>query len=190
MTIETVNKAKQSGADFVVASVNPQLLEQFLITSKQLGAKYKITAPNSALGQDSIDKLGDTAEGVLLAGPVPVHTATGFKSIDQFNKELDEREARGDKNAVADKRDITIEGWLAAHAFATVASTIQGTVTREALTKELQTAKNVDIGDITPPWNPSAVGTPLPRVTNPYGYYLIVKDGHQQLLQNEAVKMF
>jgi ABC-type branched-subunit amino acid transport system substrate-binding protein len=188
-----VNKAKQSGAQFVVVGLNPALLEQFLLTSQQLGAKYKVMVPNSALSQASVDKLGGAtgaAEGVYLAGPFPPATATGLATIDLFNREMDIRQARGDSNAQLSKRDITVEGWLATHAFGAIAKMVTGTVTAASLDAVLKTAKDVDLGDIMPPWSPSATGSPLPRVTNTEGYLLQVKNGKEVLYQADRVKMF
>jgi ABC-type branched-subunit amino acid transport system substrate-binding protein len=185
-----VTKIKQSGVDFVVAGLNPALAEQFLVTSKQLGAKYKMMFPGGTISQETIDKVGSAAEGIYIASPYPTVTSSGFRTVDQFNREMDDRQARGDANATPAKREPLLETWLAVHAFAAVADTVPGTITRASLTKALQGAKNVNIGDATAPWTPSGGTGPLPRITNNDGYFLEVKDGKIVLASPHRVRMY
>lgn len=182
-----VNQAKKSGAEVIVSVLNPSDLSQFIRTSSQLGAEYKIGAAESTLETSALESLGDLTEGMLLAGAYPTVNATGFKTIDRFNDEMDQRAARGDESAAKEKRGIVLEAWLSVHAFAKVAGTVDGTVTREAFTAALAAAKNVNLGDVTPPWTPSKTGKTIPRVSNGDGYFLVVKDQQKTLYKRERV---
>jgi len=172
-----VTRIKDSGVDAVIAIVNPQALQQFLQVSEQLGATYRVATGAAAFDDAALKALGSLTDGLLVTDSLPPATATQFTTIQQFNDELAARKAAGDSKT----SPLYLETWLAVHAFATVADTIPGEITRHSLNQALASAKDLNIGDITPPWTPSATGSVLPRVTNGDGYFDQIKDGKIEL---------
>lgn len=181
-----VAAAKNSGADLVIATLAPNFLEQFIDTSDQLGAKYTISSAAEAIDTATLNKLGPAADGMLLSSGLPPTTASGFPGVDQFNKELDDAQSRGDASLKPENRPHALNAWAAVHAFDLVTKSMSTPPTTTTLKAALDAAKDLDLG-LGFTWTPNKPGTMLPRVSNSNAYFVQVKDGKLELASQKPV---
>jgi hypothetical protein len=79
--------------------------------------------------------------------------------------------------------------WLAVEAVSKVAPK-SGTLTASTLTAALNTAKNVNLMGVIPPWTPSKQGAaPFTRINNPNVYIENIKDGQLVLAQSAELNV-
>jgi hypothetical protein len=117
-------------------------------------------------------------------------TQTDIQAVKQYQEEMDARLASGDKNANANVRSHVFDAWLGGLAFTQVAKTINGEITAKSMTDALNAATDVDMLGAFPAWTPNKTALPmLPRVSNPYAWYVKVVDGKQTLAQPNAVNV-
>jgi ABC-type branched-subunit amino acid transport system substrate-binding protein len=187
-----VKKAMDSGAEAVLTTFGPGLTEQFLKTSTQLGAKYRVATTAESFTGDVIKAVGPTqpiVQNAMLASPYPPLTATSVQGVKDFAAQMNARKAAGDKNASAD-RTYLVNPWLATHVFAEVAKTISGPVTAKSVMDAMNAAKDVNTDGLTPPWTPSQSGGILPRVSNGAGWFSkVATNGDQVLESTEPVQI-
>jgi ABC-type branched-subunit amino acid transport system substrate-binding protein len=177
-----VTKAERSGADVVVTTFGVALTQQFVQTSIQLGATYKIATLAESLTNDVIKAVGASqpiVQSAMLTSPFPPIDDNSIAGVKKFNDEMDAREKAGDKAAGQAPRNI--QAWLSGHLFQQIADTITGSVTAKTVTAALGTVKDLDTYGVMPPWTPSAPGGMLPRVSNGTMWFLKVQDGKQVL---------
>lgn len=99
--------------------------------------------------------LGDDADGFIVASPYPTFRDTDLPAVVQFNKEIKDAGA-GDDPLL--RRLVGFNAWLAVHAFAQVAETMDGEITSKTFTETLGSIGELDIlGVLT--WNPSDLGS-------------------------------
>jgi ABC-type branched-subunit amino acid transport system substrate-binding protein len=181
-----VTAAINSGADAVLTTFAPPTTEAIAKTAVQLGAKFTLATLAEALDDDVIAAVGKDQpliQNALLSSPFPPITATQIAGIAQFKKEMDAREASGDKHASAATRSHVLSAWVAVHAFADIAKSITGPIDAASVTAAVKATKDLPVMDLMPPWTPTnKASAMLPSISNGAGWYIKVNsDGKQEL---------
>jgi ABC-type branched-subunit amino acid transport system substrate-binding protein len=188
-----VTAAMKSKADVVLLTFGPDTTQQVLKTSVQLGATYKICTSAESFSDDVIKAVGADNPMItqaMLVTPNPPLTQTANPAVKQYLDEMDKRQASGDKNAAPEKRSHIFDAWLSTLAFTQVMKNTTGEITAKSVTDAFNAASNVDMLGAFPPWTPnkSAVAM-IPRVSNPYAWYVKVVNGKQALAKPETVRV-
>lgn len=184
-----VRAAEETGAEVVIMAMDKVSARQFMVASQSLGADYTLAHSPEILTPDTLAAAPEVAEGMILSSPFPPFENTSFPGLVQFNEEMDDREARGDKHAGKDSRQSVLTTWVGFHAFEKLVEGIDGDVTAKTLQQELKTAKNIDLG-VGVIWSPSVRNHPhFKALSNFSGYFATVKDGEIVLTSNEPVNI-
>jgi ABC-type branched-subunit amino acid transport system substrate-binding protein len=188
-----ITTAMKSGADVVLLSFGPDTTEQLLKTAVQLGAKFRVASAAESFSDEVVKSVGADQPIItqsLLVTPNPPITQTQVPAVKQYLAEMDAREAAGDKNAKQGLRSHAFEAWLGGLAFGQVAKNITGEITAKSVTDAFNAATDVDMLGAFPAWTPNKSSLPmLPRISNPYAWYVKVADGKQTLAKPEAVNV-
>lgn len=182
-----VRAADRTGADVIILGMDKVTTRQFMLASQSVGAKYTLAASTEVMTPDILSAAPQAAEGMLLASPFPPVGDTHFPGLVEFNKEMDAREASGDKNAGDSNRQTVLITWMAFHAFDRIAQKIQGDITAASVTAAVKAAKDVDLG-VGWKWTP--MNRTLPQfkaMSNDNIYVSTVKGGKVQLVSDQPV---
>jgi hypothetical protein len=111
--------------------------------------------------------------------------------LQRYFKELATEVKLGDPNAAAGSQRVSSLGtWLGYYVIEKLAKTIpSGKLNAASLTKALNSAKNIDMGGVIPPWTPTKAGaTGYSRVSNPAMYlFSYTSSGAPRLLVPKPV---
>jgi branched-chain amino acid transport system substrate-binding protein len=181
-----VTAAINSGADAVLTTYAPPTTEAVAKTAVQLGAKFKLATLAEALDEDVVAAVGKDEplmQTALLSSPFPPITATQIAGIAQYKKEMDAREASGDKHASAATRSHVLNAWVAVHVFADIAKSITGPINAASVTAAVKATKDLPVMGLMPPWTPTNhASAMLPSISNGAGWFIKVNsDGKQEL---------
>lgn len=172
-----VQSAEKTGADVVIMGLDKVSTRQFMVATQSAGAKYTLAHSPEVLTPDTLEAAPDAAEGMILASPFPPFSDTSFPGLVEYNKEMDAREATGDKGASKDNRQTVLITWMAFHAFGEIAKGVTGDFTPKSVTAAVEAAKDIDLG-VGYKWTPSAKNIPnFPAMSNDNIYFSTVKDG-------------
>jgi branched-chain amino acid transport system substrate-binding protein len=178
-----IQQLKSSGADGALIITTEDIAAMLIRTMNQFGVDVAISAPAGGLRQETLDSLGELADGLLGGAPVPKVNVSGKNppSLAQYVQEM-----KAAKSFKADTtRNTGIAAWLSVHAIAEAAKGLTGPVDGPALLDALQQSPGLDL-PIIGTWVPSASG-PFPsyeRVSNGTGFYLeYVGDGKWKTLK-------
>jgi ABC-type branched-subunit amino acid transport system substrate-binding protein len=176
----------RNGADTAQSLVDTEQTKQLLAANESAGApiKHVLTiSPFSAADSDAIG--GDAAfSRIVIGSPFPPFNQDS-PTMSRFRDELAAEEKTGDADAALGKQDLaSLGGWLSIQALAELAKNgaLKGDVTAASVTAALDSAKDLDLGGLIPPWTPTAPGPKgFSRVSNTKNY-LIVYDGTEPKL--------
>jgi branched-chain amino acid transport system substrate-binding protein len=122
----TPDVTKGASGDGVAMAMIPAQLASWLTAAKQASATQKLSASASALLPSTLKALGSNANGLLVDSGLPFVTSSE-PGVVKFRAEM----AQYAPGQALD--DISINAWLGTWAFAQVARTISGPVTRASV---------------------------------------------------------
>jgi ABC-type branched-subunit amino acid transport system substrate-binding protein len=188
-----VTAAQKSGADVVLLTFGPDGTQQVLKTAVQLGATFRVASAAESFSPEVISSVGADKKIItdaLLVTPNPPLTSTDIPAVKQYLAEMDAREKSGDKNAASDKRSHVFDAWLGALAFTQVMKNVTTEITNKTVDDTFKAATDVDMLGAFPAWTPNKTAVPLlPRISNPYAWYVKVVGGKQVLAQPQAINV-
>jgi ABC-type branched-subunit amino acid transport system substrate-binding protein len=186
--------ASQKGATGAVIYLAPDGNgEQFQLAAEQAHAPFKLYV---RVGSDAglVQALGSAASKIVDAGPFPMIAGKSLVKnalLQRYFKELATEVKLGDPNAAAGSQRVSSLGtWLGYYVIEKLAKTIpSGKLNAASLTKALNSAKNIDMGGVIPPWTPTKAGaTGYSRVSNPAMYlFSYTSSGAPRLLVPKPV---
>lgn len=149
-----VQQIIDSKADAAIVALGPAPLQAFIKAADSLGLEATLAATAFTFGQSEADGVGALADKMLVTAPFPSVDDRENKGIAEYHKQLDDA---GAEDSVATRRYAGLNAWLAMHAAAEVAKTIDGDITRESMIKALESTTDLDLfGLIT--YSPSTLG--------------------------------
>ncbi|MET7400384.1 ABC transporter substrate-binding protein, partial [Dactylosporangium sp. NPDC005572] len=178
-------KVIESGAEAVNPALSHQQVYALLQALQQLGKPIPVIGNDNELTLPDLKSLGSFVDGANIVMTLPPATSTHIRGVKMFVDDMAAQEKSGDKYA-ANVGSAAQHTWLGVRIVAKIASQAKGTVDRESFTAALQSAKDVDLFGILPPWTPSSkapAGAPEGMV-NPFVYFTKVKN-EQFVLVNE-----
>lgn len=188
-------KVISSGADVVLCPVGTNFILPFMQALRQAGSKITImSVPN--IGTAQIKQYQSVDNGLIFVGSeVPITPATektvpALATMAQaMNAEVklgDSAADLGTANPFAVTRD-----WAVMHALAGLMGTIKGSITASSVTKALDSAHNLSMMGIMPPWTPSqtitAPGLGMTKLAENSAYIAEVQNGQLSLLTPRAL---
>jgi hypothetical protein len=155
-------------SDGIALSIAPTQFAQFLKAYTQGGFDQKLGAPALSMLPRDVEPLGDAVDGVYVVSGWPIVTGD-HPGIERFKKEMQA------KDPEASLDETAINAWVGLHAFAQVANTIEGEVTRASVLEAWKNLTTLDVFGMLPPdlnLQESPLGVPgLERLTNVWAQY-------------------
>lgn len=118
--------AKAAKGDGVAMAVAPTTVGSWLTAQKQGNYNIKVSVPGAALEPDVLSSLGSNSNGIIAALGLP-SVDSSQPGIVKFRQEMSTYEPKARLDEVA------LNGWLSVWAFAQVAKTISGPITRASV---------------------------------------------------------
>jgi hypothetical protein len=110
----------------------------------------------------------------------PLSEISKFKTLQQEVNEINAAKAAGGiKGLPTAQRDLDIQSWLGIHALATVMQQEKAYTAKDIMAAMLR-VKDVNIGDLTPPWTPTAKGGTAFLRLPVYDYYVVEYNAQAQ----------
>jgi branched-chain amino acid transport system substrate-binding protein len=166
-----IQQLKSSDADGALIITTEDIAAMLIRTMNQFGVDIAVSAPAGGLRQETLDSLGDLADGLLGGAPVPKVNIAGKNppSLAQYVREMKAANSFDADNT----RNTGIAAWVAVHAIAEAAKGLTGTVDGPALLDVLQKSPGLDL-PVVGTWVPGATGpfANYKRVSNGTGFYL------------------
>jgi branched-chain amino acid transport system substrate-binding protein len=147
---------KDRGADAALVLLGPQGLQGVYKAAAALGVTAQLAGTVFSFGESEAQAIGPSADGIWVFSPYGSPGDTAQPGIARFNAELDASGVA--PNDVALRRSAGLNAWLAVHAAADVARTIQGDITAESMTAALGRVEGVDVEGVLK-WDPVTLGT-------------------------------
>lgn len=154
-----VQQIADSGADSAIVALGPAPFQAFVKAADGLGLKARIAGTAFTFGQSEAAGVGELANNMLVSAPFPSVDDRGNPGIAEYHRQLDEA---GVEDSESMRRFAGLNAWLAMHAAAKVARTIEGEITRESMVKALRGTTDLDLfGLIT--YSPATLDTDLAK---------------------------
>jgi branched-chain amino acid transport system substrate-binding protein len=134
---------KGAGGDGVALAVIPAQLASWLTVAQSGNYRQKLAVSASALLPSELKALGSKADGVLVDSGLPIVTSS-LPGVVRFRREM----ATYSPGQALDA--ISMSGWLSTWAFAQVARTISGTVTRASVMSSFSNLTNFNVFGLLP----------------------------------------
>ncbi|GAA3226686.1 ABC transporter substrate-binding protein [Actinocorallia longicatena] len=164
---------KASSGDGVVLAMIPAQLSSWLTVSKGGDFPQKLVASSTSLLPKELEALGSKADGLLVASGLPFVTGDS-EGVVRFRDEM----ARYAPGKSVDS--ISLNAWLSTWAFAQVARTMKGDITRETVMAAFGNLTDFNVFGLLPPGFTTTKGSSVPgfsRLFNQSTIEGVVKDG-------------
>jgi ABC-type branched-subunit amino acid transport system substrate-binding protein len=186
-----VVKIKDSSAAGVQLLLGTDELDLLIRSAGQTGVTGKTyLTTGSDIAQSDINGWGQAGGNVVYGQPMPPLSAAGqISGIKQFLADMTAEANSGDASAARDSIDQgTMEGWLAVRTIAKIIPTHTTNVTASTVMAALESAKDINMGGLIPPWTPMHPGpTGTPRVSNTFMWVVKVDGTTPVLAQPTAI---
>ncbi len=172
--------SKAASGDGVALAVIPSQLASWLTVAKSGNFTQKLGVSGSSLAPAELKALGSKADGLLVASGLPLVTSS-LPGIVKFRQQMGQYASGQTLDA------ISLNGWLDTWAFAQVARTISGPVTRASVMSAFSNLTNFNVFGLLPPGFSTTKDFAFPglsRLFNQYTVEGVVKNG--QLVQTSA----
>lgn len=189
--------AQQAGAGCILSVLANVQSTQVIEAGNQIGntkVKYCLTASDTT--QQDLISIGSPATSQLIFGNQypPLSAAASVPGLRKFIAQMKTEQKTGDANAnLKEANPTVIENWMAVTVVAQILPKKLSAVTAATVTNALNSAKNINMGGIIPPWTPSQAGpAPYTRASDPWIYYTKGggKNGNQILVKKTPYNVF
>ena len=172
--------AKGTSGQGVALEVIPAQLSSWLTVSKSSNYTQKLSVSASSLLPSDLKAFGSKADGLLVASGLPFVTSSE-SGVVQFRGQM----AKYQPSQAVD--EISENAWLGTWAFAQVAKTISGSVTRSSVISAFSSLKNFNVFGMLPSGFSTTKNFSFPGLTRLFNQDTVegvVKNG--QLVQTSA----
>lgn len=182
--------AEQNAALVDIQALGPTEGANVVRAMDAIGFTPKLLANAGTWTEETFEAVGDSVDGrFFIASSIVPPSVTDHPEIKRFTEEMDAAQRAGIAGTEEPRTQFALEAWVAVNAFAALAETIDGDITRESVTEALDTAEDLDLGGVVPAWTPAADEDPDTEGRQVYNDFYVVtyKDGALTLFQDEPV---
>jgi ABC-type branched-subunit amino acid transport system substrate-binding protein len=137
---EVTQGAKGTG---VSLALEPSQAAQWLVAAKEGGITTKLSVSGTTLVPSVLKSLGKNADGLVIADGLPPVTSSST-GVKRYNQEMKKYEPK------ATLDEISLNSWLGTWAFAKVAGTISGPITRASVLAAFGNLTNFNVFGLLP----------------------------------------
>ena len=136
---------------------------------------------------DTLRKYKDITKGTVLSESFPYPSKNNVKNFPGLEQFFADMKASGKKNLdPATIRPTSLSPWISTLAFVNVTKDLD-TLTPASVVQALETAQNVDLMGLTPPWTPSTPGFSVFESSSNHYVYVSRFDGKNVVTDKEPV---
>lgn len=183
LTPQVTSAAKGDG---VALAVMPTQFAAWLNVAKSGNFSQKISTSASSLTASTLSALGTKADGVLVSAGLPMVTSS-LPGVARFRDEM----AKYQPKAAIDQ--VSLNAWISTWAFAQVARTVKGDVTRASMLAALNNLTNFNVFGLLPDGYTTTKEFSFPSLGRLFNHQIIegvVKDGKLVQTSNGYVPIF
>lgn len=147
-------RLEDDGADCALLILGVSALQGFYRAAAGLGTDVQFGGTLNSFGESEAAQIADAVEGVWVATALPSTTDRDDAAVEQYQEELD---AAGISEDPVLRRVAGFNAWLAVHAAAELAGTIDGEITAASMTAALKAADPLVLGGSIE-WAPATLG--------------------------------
>ncbi|ONH33346.1 branched-chain amino acid ABC transporter substrate-binding protein [Pseudofrankia asymbiotica] len=159
--------------DGVAMAMMPTHVASWLNVAKSGNFTQKLSASAGSLTEDTLKSLGDKANGLLVAAGLPLVTSD-MPGIKRFKDEMAKYQPK------ADIDQVSLNAWMGTWAFAQVARTIKGDVTRASTLDAFSKLTNFNVFGLLPDGYTTTKDFDFPGLGRLFNHQIVegvVKDG-------------
>ena len=152
-----VTQLIQSNPDAVTVQAAASLSTTVANQLQQLGYDGKWVIPDATFADKDLDALGPALNTAIFTGPFPpLSAAAQFKGLQQFEADVAAARTAGIDNLPSTRhvRAQALNAYLAVIAASEIARSANAT-DAESFKAAIESAKDIDLGGVVPPWTPS-----------------------------------
>ncbi|MFE5703276.1 ABC transporter substrate-binding protein [Rhodococcus koreensis] len=142
-TAAAADKVVAAKPDAVILALSPLQTTSSIEQMRQKGFGAPIYVQTSLSDQASLDAMGGFDKLVGFQG-MPPFTDNSVPGIKQFNDAMDEHEPDSPRN------ELAVSTWYGVHAFAQIAESIDGPITRKSVSDAVRSTSTLDTFGLTP----------------------------------------
>jgi ABC-type branched-subunit amino acid transport system substrate-binding protein len=167
-----IAEAQRSNPDAILISHTDEVGTQLIAAMKQLNAKLPMGGSPGTFDINTMRKYKDITKGTVLSESFPYPSQVNVKNFPGLKRFFADMKASGKKNLQPGTLQPTaLSPWMATLGFANVTKGLDS-FTKESVVQALQSAKDVDLLGLTPPWTPSTPGFSVFKSSSNHNVYV------------------
>jgi ABC-type branched-subunit amino acid transport system substrate-binding protein len=153
-----IAEVQRSNPDAMLISHTDEVGTQLIAAMAQLNAKLPMGGNPGTFDIDTLRKYKDITKGTILSESFPYPSKNNVKNFPGLKQFFADMKASGKKTLQPGAiRPTAFNPWMATLGFVNVTKDLDN-FTKETVVQALQSARDVDLLGLTPPWTPSTPG--------------------------------
>ena len=182
-----IAEVQRANPDALLISHSKDVGTQLIAAMAQLNAKIPLGGNPGTFDINTLRKYKDITKGTVLSESFPYPSKNNVKNFPGLKKFFADMKASGKKTLdPADIRTTAFGPWIAALAFTNVTKDVDS-FSNASVVQALQSAKDVDLEGLTPPWTPSTPGFSVFKSSSNHNVYVSRFDGKKVVTDAEPI---
>ena len=182
-----VAQVQSENPDAILISHSGDVTTQLIGAMGQLNAKIPLGGAPGSFTIETLRKNKAITKGTVLSDSYPYPAPVNLKNFPGLKKYFADMKASGNKNLSAAKLKATsLAPWMATLAFVNVTKGLDS-FTPETVVGALQSAKDVDMLGLIPPWTPSTPGFSVFKSSSNHFVYVSRFNGKDVVTQKQPI---
>jgi len=167
-----IAEAQRSNPDAILISHTDEVGTQLIAAMDQLNTKLPMGGNPGTFDINTMRKYKDITKGTVLSESFPYPSQANVKNFPGLKQFFADMKASGKKNLQPGALQPTaLNPWISTLAFVDLTKGLDD-VTKESVVQALQSAKDVDLNGLTPPWTPSTPGFSVFKSSSNHNVYV------------------
>src|SRR5215211_7309194 len=182
-----IAEVQRANPDAVLISHSESVGTQLIASMEQLNAKVPRGGAPGTYKLETMRKYNDITKGTVLSDSFPYPSPENVKTFPGLKQYFADMKASGKKNLTPPNLRATVfAAWMATLAFVNVTKDLD-TFTPATVVQALQTAKDVDLMGLTPPWTPSTPGFSVFKSSSNHYVYISRFNGKNVVTDKQPI---
>jgi branched-chain amino acid transport system substrate-binding protein len=182
-----VSEIERTDSDAVLLSTGGEAATQLIAAMSQLNFKIPTCGAPGTFELETLKKFKDITKGTTLSESFPYPTKNNTKEFPGLKQYFRDMEASGKENLQGKNlKATTFNPWVGVLGFVNLTKDLD-TFTNETVMEALQTAQDVDLMGLTPPWTPSTPGFSVFESSSNHFVFLSRFNGKNVVTKNEPI---
>jgi branched-chain amino acid transport system substrate-binding protein len=182
-----IAEVQREDPDAMLISHTDSVTTQLIAAMAQLNAKIPMGGNPGSFKLDTLRKYSDITKGTVLSDSFPYPAQVNVKNFPGLKQYFADMKASGKKSLSAANLKTTDFGpWMATLAFVNVTKSLDS-FTPATVVQALQSAQDIDLLGLTPPWTPSTPGFSVFTSSSNHYVYVSRFNGKDVVTEKEPI---